>query len=407
MDSLTQIVLGAATGEIAGGRKLGNRAMLYGAIGGTIPDLDVLANFVTDEMTALAFHRASSHSFFFAFTAPLILGGLTHWLYRSDLYRRRGFRIGMLIFWSLLFALMAFGVNAMISEINGGISAGLLVSSVAVTGLLIWWLSRFYLDKNVEEVKTSFKLWYGVFFLSIFTHPLLDCCTTYGTQVFQPFSDYRVGFNNISVVDPIYTLPFLICVFIASRLMRQHSWRKYFVWLGIGLSSAYLAFTVYNKHRVNQVMEKSLAAQNITYQRYMTSPTIFNNILWNCVAEGDTAYYIGYYSFYDKKAEIPAFFTLPKSRHLLKGYEQDDVVTTLKWFTNDYYNVIENDEGKLQINDLRFGYVGTQYPKPNDFVFRFILEEENGKLNAHQTRENSFQDGGWETFTNRMLGKVE
>jgi len=41
MDSLTQIVLGAAVAEVVGGKKLGNKAPLWGAIAGTIPDLDV------------------------------------------------------------------------------------------------------------------------------------------------------------------------------------------------------------------------------------------------------------------------------------------------------------------------------------------------------------------------------
>jgi inner membrane protein len=36
--------------------------MLWGAIGGTIPDLDVFANLVTDEISALAFHRAITHA---------------------------------------------------------------------------------------------------------------------------------------------------------------------------------------------------------------------------------------------------------------------------------------------------------------------------------------------------------
>jgi inner membrane protein len=41
MDSLIQIVLGAAVGEAVLGKKAGNKAMLYGAIAGTIPNLDV------------------------------------------------------------------------------------------------------------------------------------------------------------------------------------------------------------------------------------------------------------------------------------------------------------------------------------------------------------------------------
>ena len=41
MDSVTQLVLGAAVGEAALGRRVGNRAILWGAIAGTLPDLDV------------------------------------------------------------------------------------------------------------------------------------------------------------------------------------------------------------------------------------------------------------------------------------------------------------------------------------------------------------------------------
>ena len=65
MDSLTQIVLGAAIGEAVLGRKIGNKAMLYGAIGGTIPDLDIISSFFTDTVTALEIHRGFTHSILF------------------------------------------------------------------------------------------------------------------------------------------------------------------------------------------------------------------------------------------------------------------------------------------------------------------------------------------------------
>ncbi|HAB26726.1 MAG TPA: metal-dependent hydrolase, partial [Xanthomarina gelatinilytica] len=72
MDSLTQIVLGAAVGEAVLGKKVGNKAMLYGAIAGTIPDLDILASYVTDTVTALEIHRGFTHSIFFSvFFAPI------------------------------------------------------------------------------------------------------------------------------------------------------------------------------------------------------------------------------------------------------------------------------------------------------------------------------------------------
>ncbi len=46
-------------------------------------------------------------------------------------------------------------------------------------------------------------------FLGYLTHGLLDACTTYGTQLFWPFSNERVAWNNVSIIDPLFTLPVL------------------------------------------------------------------------------------------------------------------------------------------------------------------------------------------------------
>ena len=44
MDTITQMALGAAVGEAVLGRKMGGRAMLWGAALGTLPDLDIIIN---------------------------------------------------------------------------------------------------------------------------------------------------------------------------------------------------------------------------------------------------------------------------------------------------------------------------------------------------------------------------
>ena len=73
MDSLTQIILGAAVGEAVLGRKIGNKAILYGAIAGTIPDLDVFASLFTDTVSSLEIHRGFTHSIFFSVLfAPIL-----------------------------------------------------------------------------------------------------------------------------------------------------------------------------------------------------------------------------------------------------------------------------------------------------------------------------------------------
>jgi len=85
MDSLTQIVLGGAVGNALLGEKLKNKAVLYGAIAGTIPDLDVLATFFTDPISALEFHRGVTHSILFA-----IFGAFFFGLFLYGLEKKKG-----------------------------------------------------------------------------------------------------------------------------------------------------------------------------------------------------------------------------------------------------------------------------------------------------------------------------
>ena len=74
MDSLTQIVLGAAVGEAVLGKKVGNKAILWGAIAGTIPDLDIFIRFFTDPITSMELHRGFSHSILFSVLLAPFLG---------------------------------------------------------------------------------------------------------------------------------------------------------------------------------------------------------------------------------------------------------------------------------------------------------------------------------------------
>jgi len=63
MDSLTQIALGAVVGEATAGRQVGRRAMLWGAVCGTFPDLDSFIP-LGDPVSDFTYHRSASHSLF-------------------------------------------------------------------------------------------------------------------------------------------------------------------------------------------------------------------------------------------------------------------------------------------------------------------------------------------------------
>lgn len=63
MDSVTQLVLGAAVGSALLGRRAGAKAAMWGAVCGTIPDMDVFIP-MGDAVSDFTYHRSFSHSLF-------------------------------------------------------------------------------------------------------------------------------------------------------------------------------------------------------------------------------------------------------------------------------------------------------------------------------------------------------
>ncbi len=73
MDSLTHIALGACMGEAFAGHKVGKKAMLWGALAQSIPDIDFLAAFWQDTAKNLLTHRGFTHSILFCVAATFLL----------------------------------------------------------------------------------------------------------------------------------------------------------------------------------------------------------------------------------------------------------------------------------------------------------------------------------------------
>ena len=65
MDSITHIALGACMGEAFLDRKLGKKAMVWGALAQSVPDIDFVASFWMNTPGTLLAHRGFTHSFLF------------------------------------------------------------------------------------------------------------------------------------------------------------------------------------------------------------------------------------------------------------------------------------------------------------------------------------------------------
>ena len=409
MDSLTQITLGAAVGELVAGKKLGNRAMLWGAVAGTIPDMDVfIGSLFMDDLGSLAFHRGFMHSFTFALLFSIFMTFLVKRIYDTDYYQKNAHKLTSFITALLLMLFMALIMNFIPVIISGKASIFVILAGVLLLGFFVYRLWKNYFKKSpLEKVRMSGKHWYLFFLLTIVTHPILDCFTTYGTQIFQPFSDIRIAWDNISVFDPGYTAPFLICLMIAAFLKKGSNARSAFNIAGIVLSSIYMIWTFGNKKKVNDVFENTLASEQIDYSRYKTTPTIANNFLWHCVAETDSFFFSGFYSLLDKEPIVKDMIKVPIHRKYIKGHEDDESIQTLQWFSNGYLSFVRKANGSLQANDLRFGRFTTNNEDMDSYIFNFTLvknENQEYKMVGNSAGPPENQEGWVTDLLQRIKG---
>jgi inner membrane protein len=81
MDSLTHIVLGACVGEVLLDKNAGRKAILWGALAQSVPDIDFIAGMWMPVSTELLAHRGITHSFLFAgFISFFLALGAARWL---------------------------------------------------------------------------------------------------------------------------------------------------------------------------------------------------------------------------------------------------------------------------------------------------------------------------------------
>lgn len=113
MDSLTQAVFGATIQGAMLGRQQGRKSLIYGAILGTLPDLDVVMSYA-DPISSMTHHRGFSHSVFVLSLFALLLAWMvTRWRPSSSY---GGWRLA-LTFWlvlithTLLDALTSYGTQ--------------------------------------------------------------------------------------------------------------------------------------------------------------------------------------------------------------------------------------------------------------------------------------------------------
>lgn len=272
-----------------------------------------------------------------------------------------------------------------------------ILFSVLMSPLFAWPLQKLFAKKG-----TTYSRWVLFFFLAFFTHAILDSLTTFGTQLFLPFSDMRVGFNNIFVVDPFYTIPFTLSIIICLFIKRTKKARRIVNWAGISLSCFYLLVSLVNKNTAANHFISAMETQGIEYERMMVGTTPLNILLWYNMAETEDGYYTGYYSVFDKTDDLKFTF-IPRNDHLLEGMKSFRIVDRLIWFSKGYYAVREKED-HIEFYALIFGRANIE--GETELIFPSKLRLENGEL-QYEEGEPNIQEMDTKELINQIIARIK
>lgn len=288
MDSITHVVLGAAIGEAMLGKRMGNRALAWGALFGSLPDLDVLVSPFLSNAWELSWHRGPTHS---------LLGiSLIAWLLAPRLAK-------------------------------------------------LW---------KKEKITRGLARWFV--FAELAAHVWIDCFSAYGTAVFWPLPVARVGFGNLFIVDPLFTLPILVALVMLFRLRTKKELprrRKLNTW-GLSLAGGYVLLSVAMKYRAASGFEADLARRRVFYQRKMESPTPFNIVFWRSVVDKGDALWVGYRSVFESNDSPVRWTIYPKGADAVTTLRNDRGFKAVDRFSGGWWIARSHVKGAW-IADLRLG----------------------------------------------------
>lgn len=220
------------------------------------------------------------------------------------------------------------------------------------------------------------------------THALLDACTSYGTQLFWPFSDMRVAWNLISIIDPLFTLLLLSLILLAF-----FSRKPIFSKAALTFCISYLLLGALQQYRALQAGQDLAESRGHTIVRVQAKPSLGNLVVWKLVYEHGDRYYVDAIRLTGKAKVIEgeSVARLDISRDfpwLDPSSQQAKDIQRFAWFSDNYLAVDRHDENTIV--DMRYSML----PNRADGLWGIRLKRDAGSsehvsyLNLRQSMDS-------------------
>ena len=217
-------------------------------------------------------------------------------------------------------------------------------------GGLICALFFYYLFLQKKDI--SFKQTYIYSTLGYATHGLLDACTTYGTQLFWPFTNDRIAWNTISIIDPLFTLPILFLILFA--VIKNN---KKYSYVALSWVLIYSSLGFMQKDRAVETGKKLAQSRGHEVINIEAKPSFANIIVWKTIYTTQTHYYIdavraGLNTRVIEGVKIGKFNIQKSFPWLDPRSQQAKDIERFRWFSNGYIAISHNNPN--HIIDIRY-----------------------------------------------------
>jgi len=204
----------------------------------------------------------------------------------------------------------------------------------------------------VKFISLTFKQTYIFCTLGYATHGLLDTCTSYGTQLLWPISNHRFSWDTISIIDPIFTIPLLILIFLSAVKKRPSFAVISVIWV-----ITYQFLGAYQNHRASEIGWQLATERGHTPIRLEAKPSFGNLILWKVIYEIDDGFHTDGIRITFNSKVFPGSFI--KKLNVSRDFpwldphsQQAKDLQRFTWFSQGYVSV--DPDNSLRVIDARY-----------------------------------------------------
>jgi inner membrane protein len=260
-----------------------------------------------------------------------------------------------------------------------------------IAALLLWPLLR---------KRLGFKRIYGYAFLGYATSGLLDACTSYGTHLLWPFSDERIAWSIIAIVDPIFSLVLLTGLILGFKYCKPVPAR-----VGLALAGLYLLTGLWQHENALRYATELAEQRGHELQRIIVKPTMANLVLWRSVYQSGGLFYVdairvGLGSERIYRGESAQIFNLARDRPELG---RDSVLARdIERFSRLSNGYVVPDPGRVNVLiDIRYSMLPISITPMWGIDLNVASKAEHAKFEVYRDRPDNARD----LFLTMLLGR--